>query len=210
MEIRRSIVLYVVIVLAVTVAFFAGLELGRESLVTPERASDGGRSLQRQSVPFPSGQVFPADEVEPGTLVERSRPGGGAADSEAPAPKVEITGGGLAVSGTRPAPSASRSSPPSAVREVTLPSGEPEPEPAAAKLPYTIQVAAHSSEKEAQATLTRLEAKNFTGRIRAPRPGDPDQFYRVWVGHFASPEAARVLEKQLKAAGFATFVRRID
>ncbi|GAB4247156.1 MAG: hypothetical protein Kow00109_23240 [Acidobacteriota bacterium] len=207
MEVRRSIVLYAVILVAVAVAFFAGLELGRQGAAPPETPPDES-SLGRRPVAPSAAQVLPADEGESNPPLTSRGPASEAEDSSAPAPRVEITGGGLAVSGPPPAASSSR---PATQLPAQTPQGARTEEVASrVALPYTIQVAAHSSEKEAQATLTRLQAKNFAGRIRAPRPGDRDQFYRVWVGQFASPEAARAMEKQLKDAGFPTFVRRID
>jgi cell division septation protein DedD len=75
---------------------------------------------------------------------------------------------------------------------------------------YTIQVAAHSTEDEAQQMLIRLRANNFGGRIQRPDVTRGDDYYRVWIGEFASTEEARSLVTELKAQGFHTYIRKID
>lgn len=74
---------------------------------------------------------------------------------------------------------------------------------------YTIQVAAFSTEAEAEQTRLRLEAKDFPASILRPGevPGDP--FYRVWVGRYQSLEEAQAAELKLKDAGFSTYVRKV-
>ncbi|GAB4124866.1 MAG: hypothetical protein Kow001_21520 [Acidobacteriota bacterium] len=75
---------------------------------------------------------------------------------------------------------------------------------------FTIQVAAHSTPEEASQTLSRLKISGFQGSIRHPKPGDSDRLIRVWVGSFPSIEAARPLERELKDAGFQTYIRRVN
>lgn len=97
--------------------------------------------------------------------------------------------------------------PPSAWMQEPEPLSQPVP-PAAGS--FTIQVAAHSTQQEASQTLSRLQISGFSGSIRQPRPGDPDRLIRVWVGSFPSIEAARPMERQLKDAGFQTYIRRVN
>jgi len=74
---------------------------------------------------------------------------------------------------------------------------------------FTIQVAAYSSQKEAEAMLTRLEAKGFRGRVHAPQSAG-DRLFRVWVGSYLSLDEAKSHEGELKQAGFLTYSRRIE
>ena len=75
---------------------------------------------------------------------------------------------------------------------------------------YTIQVAALGSQQEAEQFVVRLSAADFVGRISAPGSGPRGRYYRVWVGRFRSIEEARPMEKRLKAAGFPTYIRRLE
>lgn len=81
---------------------------------------------------------------------------------------------------------------------------------APAGIMYTIQLGAHSTEEEARQLLMKLEAKNFSGRIRGPSGNEQPGYFRVWVGEFSAMEAARPMEAQLKEAGFYTYIRRVE
>ena len=216
LDIRRSLLIYTVALVCVGVAFVAGLEIGsrfsssRSDEETSSVASSetaGSRVYQPES-----GRVVP---VEPPTL-------GGDGLSEEVMPssgsttRIEVEGGALE---TYREDEASRTavptSPGMAEKKGVTGSAGTEPTPSDApsspgEVRFTIQVAAHSSEKEAQATLLRLKAQEFEGRIRPPVPGEAGGFYRVWVGEYPSAEAAREMERRLQDAGFPTYVRRID
>lgn len=110
---------------------------------------------------------------------------------------------------------------PAAKRLKTQPSGseesdvaekppEVETATASAGVGYTIQIGAHSTEEEARQLLMKLEAKDFSGQIRRPSGSEEPKYFRVWVGEFASMEAAQPVETQLKDAGFHTYIRRVE
>jgi cell division septation protein DedD len=96
---------------------------------------------------------------------------------------------------------------PPALAQEEEPVNQAAPPPAGS---FTIQVAAHSTQEEASQTLSRLQISGFQGSIRHPKPGDPDRLIRVWVGSFPNIEAARPLERELKDAGFQTYIRRVN
>jgi cell division septation protein DedD len=81
---------------------------------------------------------------------------------------------------------------------------------APAGIMYTIQLGAHSTEEEARQLLMKLEAKNFSGKLRVPSGNEQPRYFRVWVGEFSSMEAAQPVEAQLKEAGFYTYIRRVE
>jgi cell division protein FtsN len=194
---REALVLYLVLLVCVAVLFLVGLELGRDRMTAAS-------AQPRESVPTPSGSSADPGEgsVEVyGNLAARtpstSEP---APSAETPAEVPQVI---RASDGQTPKP----------VSEPSEPQESPPPvktEPKGHSAGYTIQVAAHSSRQEAEQTLLRLEAKGFTGRIQAPKAGTGDRFYRVWVGEFETLEQARVQEAEVKAAGFLTYVRKIE
>jgi cell division septation protein DedD len=217
LDIRRSLLIYTVALVCVGVAFVAGLEIGsrfssgRSDAETSSVASSetaGSRVYQPES-----GRVVP---VEPPTLGGDGLPEE-VTPSSASTTRIEVEGGALETYRGDEAsrtPAVPTSSGPGEKNAVTGSAGS-EPTPSGApssrgEVRFTIQVAAHSSEKEAQATLLRLRAQNFVGRIRPPVPGEAGGFYRVWVGEYPSAEAAREMERRLQDAGFPTYVRRID
>jgi cell division septation protein DedD len=110
-------------------------------------------------------------------------------------------------------PAAKRSeTPPPRNDESDVPAKASETETAAAPagVGYTIQIGAHSTEEEARQLLMRLESKDFSGQINRPSGSEEPKYFRVWVGEFVSMEAAQPVEARLKAAGFYTYIRRVE
>jgi len=194
---REAFALYSLLVVLLACFFIAGLYIGRNRGEEQKEVKAGetepseeplGSDEIASTVDFydnlsaPPPSVPTMKESSPEVIIE---------SAEGTAPPVQT-----AVE--PPAPAAPRSATP-----------ESPPEKAASPV-YTIQVAAHSTEAEAQQTLLRLSAKNFEGRINRPIEGTEDPYFRVWVGSFDSAEAARGLEAELKSKGFYTYVRRTN
>jgi len=80
---------------------------------------------------------------------------------------------------------------------------------------YAVQVSSRRSEADAQAAFRSLQSK-FPGQLGGRQPlirrvdlGDKGIYYRTMVGPFGSPDEAKQLCEQLKAAGGSCFVQRI-
>jgi cell division protein FtsN len=204
---RQAFVLYAVLLLCFAGLYFAGLEFGRGGeLSSPERLASS------PAVPAGAPAGTPVEVFDDlGQLGENASSGQPEPDHETNA----IAGVSEAEGGSSPA--ARESSPPPStstpVRSSRNTRTEVKQAPAtkvpAGETRFTIQVAAHSNRQEAEQTLLRLEDKQFVGRIRPPQ-GAGDTYYRVWVGDYGSREDARVMEEQLKAAGFLTYLRKIE
>lgn len=93
----------------------------------------------------------------------------------------------------------------------TLPSAEPQQaavppshSPAAAPGSLFVQVAAVTREADADKIVAALRQHNFTAFISLPAG---DGFYRVQLGPYQTPEAARAALKALEEAGYKPFLR---
>jgi cell division protein FtsN len=187
--------LYLVILACVAGLFLIGLELGRNRLI-------GGKAEPGQAAVGNPGRSEAVEEgpVEVFKNLTPSTPAPPTETSEAP-------GSSETSSDKPPVEEPTRTSSPEKAKPE---SSGTLPESKQGGTHYTIQVAAHSSEQEAQQTLLRLEAKGFSARIQPPIPRLGDRFYRVWVGEFDSIEEARSKEAEVKAAGFLTYVRKTE
>jgi cell division septation protein DedD len=192
---REAIFLYI-IVCALFVGFYLlGLSLGRAPLPAESRVEAVGGEER--------GLVREARDTRPPTrpvesFVETSAPPPQATSAEEREALEEVI--------VDEPPILEAAEPP----PVSAPAATIEPAvPSEAGL-FTIQVAALSTLREAQQALIRLEANNFDARIQPPTAALGDRFYRVWVGQFQSIEEARDLEGRLKAAGFLTYVRKLE
>ncbi len=198
------------------VVFIAGLISGT-ALV--QEGSPSTRTETEDSSP-PVVSAFPREPEPPPAASRFADPGH--LDQEPntirsePGPEIAIAGGSQEAKPPAPTPPATRSGegdeqevllPPSVPAQEEFPPEEPDL-PAAGS--FTIQVAAHSTYEEAVQTLNRLQVKGFQGWIRQPQPGEADRLNRVWVGNFPSIDEARPLERQLKDAGFQTYIRRVN
>ena len=83
----------------------------------------------------------------------------------------------------------------------------PAKQAAAAKIVYSVQVAAFRARREVEIKARELEAKGFEPRIEPPQtPGD---YYRLKVGSFATRAEASEMAKQLVEKGFETMISEI-
>ncbi len=100
----------------------------------------------------------------------------------------------------------------------TAPSQLSEDKPATAKstvLPdssrsdrYTIQVGAFGNQESARTVLSQLLAKSYAGRMGQPEMGE-DRYYYVWSGQFTNRAQASRIQTELKADGFATYIKKV-
>ncbi len=204
---RQAFALYAVLLLCFAGLYFAGLEFGQGGeAASPERLASS------PAVPAGAPAGAPVEVYDDlGQLGDKS------AGGQPETGTVETTAAEAAKSGGVSVPAARETSPPrpttqgerSAQNSRSAVKPEPATKAPAGETRYTIQVAAHSKREEAEQTLLRLEDKQFIGRIRPPQ-GPGDTYYRVWVGDFGSREEARTMEDQLKAAGFLTYLRKIE
>ncbi|MFZ0430059.1 MAG: SPOR domain-containing protein [Acidobacteriota bacterium] len=194
---REALLLYLVLLVCVAVLFLVGLELGRDRMTAASAAPARG------TVAPPEPASNSADS--PVELYENLT-----APSPSPVEPTPSRTASADVPSDEPAAEAEPTKPSPPVSKPAVPAGSSAAEQNKTPAQYTIQVAAHSSRQEAEQTLLRLGAKGFTGRIQEPKAGTGDRFYRVWVGAFDTLEQARAQEAEVKAAGFLTYVRKIE
>lgn len=193
---REAITLYLV-VFALFVGFFLlGLSLGRIPPMPGGRVEGVERRPVREVAETP-----PPARVE--SVVEPAEPSPSRATSAREREPIEevIVDEPPILEDVEEAPPAPVSAPEARVEPTTPPRQGDR---------YTIQVAALSTQREAQQAVLRLEANNFSGRIQPPTAALGGRFYRVWVGDFRSADEARDVEDRLKAAGFLTYVRKVE
>ena len=75
--------------------------------------------------------------------------------------------------------------------------------------PWTVQVAAVRERQSAEQLFGELDDKGFEARIDTVREGS-DTIFKVRVGGFPDKQAAGPTATRLKAAGYASWVTRID
>ncbi len=81
------------------------------------------------------------------------------------------------------------------------------PRPAAANA-VNFQVGAVRQSGDAEKLLNEVKGKGFRAFILAPRPGDPNPFYRIQVGPFTDPTEAEAVRRQLESAGYKSLIKR--
>lgn len=175
---HKAFGLYLLVVAFVFVSFLLGLMIGTGSIA------------RREAHPTrpPYEPVENLEETQLDFYDELSKP---IQEEKRSEPEIVVE--------SKPAPRAQ----PETQKSTEVSSGGPEK-----RGEYTIQVAAHSTLKEAEQLLIRLRAKSFEGRIREPDRSSGDKYFRVWVGDFASSSEAETYANQLKEEGFHTYIRR--
>jgi len=73
---------------------------------------------------------------------------------------------------------------------------------------YTIQVGAFGNQESARRVLSQLLAKSYAGRMGQPEMG-VDRYYYVWSGQFTDRAQASRIQTELKADGFATYIKKV-
>jgi cell division septation protein DedD len=212
----QAAAMYLTVLGFLLVVFVAALISGTTFLQDHTEGEPGRQSEADKTPPVIS--TFPGETEQPAAPLPRAAADLDQARMELPQSSGPERGPGSPSSDTQPADSGAMPRPASGEesQESLLPPAlaqEEDPVDQAAPPPagsFTIQVAAHSTQEEASQTLSRLRISGFQGSIRHPKPGDPDRLIRVWVGSFPSIEAARPLERELKDAGFQTYIRRVN
>ena len=144
---------------------------GDEAPAPGGAAKPGGAAADGLSYPQRLGKTPPEEQVRPVPPPVSDRPG------DAPPPDVP---------GEPVTPGPAASAPPAA-------GAAPPPSPA----PYTVQVAALSSQGEAAAIVQRLKAKGYEAYLFVAEGGDARGRFRVRVGAFKDKRQADVLAARL-------------
>lgn len=195
-KVREAVGLYLLILASILGFYIVGLLLGQDRLATHGIA--GGEEERASVEPAPAAGSPEETETDLGFYDSLSQPSDREESEPTVGQEVADRDESSVVTGE------AGSSEPEARRvESDLEAVDPGDA-------YTIQVAAHRQREDAQQVRMRLQSEGFPARIVDPFGGEADPYYRVWVGGYSSREEAEAVVAELKAAGFLTYVRKID
>ena len=184
MEMKRALLWYLVVLVALAAGLYLFLELfvnKQESAAIPASGEEAVSSVDAGKTPLVTDAA--AQAASSGEIT-----------SEDISP---VQAGGSAASGDVVAPSTAQSS-------RTTPAAPAVTGSAAGN--YTVQVAALASREKASGVVDKLRNDGFPGGRIAENMGD--EFNRVWIGSFATKAEALEMAERLKGKGYNTYVRR--